>query len=176
MVAEDRNRLAGDCLKTLDAEQTGPWQQDPIGNCEVNPSRERLGRIVGPLVTGVPQPPAQRDERVGTRVVQLPIEAETDVFQCLGILRGEERHHRGYDRLAADNRILRGFVCPIERTWLGRHRPCVYGSSRIRMFRNSTGAPSASRQRYPLRGAAPLPPDTSSPFTQSRISPSIART
>ena len=48
-------------------------------------------------------------------------------------------------------------------------------SSRIRSRRNSTGAPSDSRQRNPLAGVQPLPPDTSCPFTQSRTSPSMAR-
>ena len=51
-----------------------------------------------------------------------------------------------------------------------------HGSSRTRMLRNSTGDPSASRQRKPVRGSAPRPPETSSPFTQRRISPLMPRT
>ena len=51
-----------------------------------------------------------------------------------------------------------------------------YGSSRIHNSRNSTGDPSDSRQRWPVRGSHSLPPETSSPLTQSRISPLIART
>ena len=42
-------------------------------------------------------------------------------------------------------------------------------------LRNSTGAPSASRQRWPVAGLQSEPPETSWPFTQSRTSPSIAR-
>ena len=52
----------------------------------------------------------------------------------------------------------------------------VQGSGRIRMLRNSTGAPSASMHRWPRAGSAPVPPETSAPFTQSRTSPLTART
>ena len=51
-----------------------------------------------------------------------------------------------------------------------------HGSSRIRTFLNSTGEPSDSRQRKPERGSHWDPPETSSPLTQSRISPLIPRT
>ena len=57
-----------------------------------------------------------------------------------------------------------------------RIRTSTYGNSRIRMSLNSTGDPSDSRQRYPVRGSQLLPPETSSPLTQSRISPLMART
>ena len=49
------------------------------------------------------------------------------------------------------------------------------GSSRIRRLRKSTGDPSDSRQRKPVLGLQPLPPETSSPLTHSRTSPLIAR-
>ena len=51
-----------------------------------------------------------------------------------------------------------------------------HGSSRIRKFRNSTGEPSDSRHKKPLAGEQPVPPETSSPFTQRRTSPLMART
>ncbi len=50
------------------------------------------------------------------------------------------------------------------------------GSSRMRRFLNSTGEPSDSRQRNPEWGSQPVPPETSSPLTQSLISPLIPRT
>lgn len=49
------------------------------------------------------------------------------------------------------------------------------GSSRRRRPRNSTGDPSLSRHRYPVRGLQLVPPDTSRPLTQRRTSPLMAR-
>ncbi len=50
-------------------------------------------------------------------------------------------------------------------------RNAYQGSSRIRIFLNSMGEPSDSRHRYPECGWQLLPPETSSPLTQRRISP-----
>jgi hypothetical protein len=50
------------------------------------------------------------------------------------------------------------------------------GNSRMLRFLNSTGDPSDSRQRNPEWGSQPVPPETSSPLTQSLISPLIPRT
>lgn len=50
------------------------------------------------------------------------------------------------------------------------------GSSRRRRFLNSTGEPSDSRQRKPVFGSQPVPPETSVPLTQRRTSPLMQRT
>jgi hypothetical protein len=71
--------------------------------------------------------------------------------------------------------VRRQKVCfATQRRVEGGHSAAA-GSSRIRWWRNSTGAPSDSRQRKPAAGEQPVPPDTSWPFTQRRTSPSIAR-
>lgn|GEM_PF-6349465 len=53
--------------------------------------------------------------------------------------------------------------------------PVGHGSSRIRRPRKSIGEPSLSNARYPVAGEHWFPPETSTPFTQSRTSPLMAR-
>src|SRR5437016_2956405 len=65
----------------------------------------------------------------------------------------------GHDLAAQAGRVLSDFE-------FARH--IAHGSSRIRSSRNSTGEPSDSRHRYPVAGWQFVPPETSSPLTQSR--------
>lgn len=50
-----------------------------------------------------------------------------------------------------------------------------HGNSRMRSLRKRIGEPSLSRQRYPVAGSQPVPPETSSPLTQRRTSPLMPR-
>jgi hypothetical protein len=90
VIRDDHDRHARDGIGVLQTEQRRAVRQKPIGNHHMNATGQRISLVVAPLLVGVGQPRAERDERIGPGTIDLASEAETDGRERSGILSGKE--------------------------------------------------------------------------------------